>query len=91
MSEQSPKKATIPVRVDDALQKKIAEASKMTGLAQADIIRLCTAMGIEDLRRVDWDLAGTLSQAANPPAQSSLRALPKVADESVVYPKKGTK
>ena len=52
--------------MDEGLQEKIAEASRRTGLAQADIIRLCTAIGIEDLRRLNWDLAGTVSRAANP-------------------------
>lgn len=46
------------------IQEKITEASKKTGLPKQEIIRLCTAIGIEDLRKVGWDLAKVISDAA---------------------------
>lgn len=62
MSKEQSK--SVPVRMDAELQSKITEAAKKTGLPKQEIIRLCTAIGIEDLRKVGWDLAKLVSDAA---------------------------
>ena len=53
------------VKFSLTLQKKIDEAAEKTGLPKQEVIRLCTAIGLEDLRRLDWDIAGALSRAAD--------------------------
>lgn len=68
------KEKNIPstIKFSPELQGKIAEAAKKTGLPKQEIIRLCTAIGIEDLRKVNWNLAKVISDAAEskkPPLQ----------------------
>ena len=46
------------------MMEKVAEASRLTGLAQADVLRLCLAIGLTDLKRVGFDIAGVISEAA---------------------------
>jgi hypothetical protein len=60
------KEKAIPstVKFSPELQLKVDEAAKKTGLPKQEIIRLCTAIGIEDLRKVGWDLARLVSDAA---------------------------
>ncbi len=52
------------VKFSKDVNAKITEAAKRTGLSKQNIIRICTAMGIEDLRRLGWDIPGHLSAAA---------------------------
>lgn len=62
---EEPKKVSAPIRMDPELLEKVKMASKKTGLAQADVMRLCLAIGLEDLKRVDYDLAKVIAEAAN--------------------------
>jgi SOS-response transcriptional repressor LexA len=55
-----------PIRMSPELAEKVAEAKRETGLAQADILRLALAVGLEDLRKVGFDLAKLVSDAARP-------------------------
>lgn len=59
-----PKRVSAPIRLDPELLEKVKEAAKKTGLAQADVMRLCLAIGIEDLRRVNFDLVKLVADAA---------------------------
>jgi predicted DNA-binding protein len=61
-----PKKVSAPIRMSPELLEKVTEASKRTGLAQADILRLALAIGLEDLKKIDYNIAGSISDAANP-------------------------
>lgn len=70
---------SIPIRIDAALLRKIEEAARLTGLPKQEIIRLCTAIGIEDLRKLNWDIAGTISKAAESQVQGNAPLL-KVAE-----------
>ncbi len=92
VSVKSNKTQPTPIRLDEALLEKVAYASDKTGLPKQDIMRLCMAMGLEDLRRLDYNIVGVLSAAANPaPATMSML---RVAEDPVVakYPKgKGAK
>jgi hypothetical protein len=87
------KPTPVSIRLDDRLMEKIKEATERTGLSQQDIMRLTLAIGIEDLKRLNWDLAGTLSRAANPgknEASDDDQSAPVVHAEQkmVKYPKK---
>lgn len=61
-----PKKVSAPIRMSPELLEKVAEASRRTGLAQADILRLALAIGLEDLKKIDYKIEGAISDAANP-------------------------
>ena len=60
-------KKSIPstVKFSLQLQEKIDEAANKTGLPKQEIIRLCAAMGLEDLRKLDWDIPRALSDASD--------------------------
>lgn len=62
---EEPKKVSAPIRMDAELLEKVKMAGKKTGLAQADVMRLCLAIGLEDLKRVDYDLAKVIAEAAS--------------------------
>jgi len=47
------------------LLDKVAEAARLTGIAQADIMRLAIQMGLEDLRRINYDIARCVSDTAH--------------------------
>lgn len=44
--------------------EQVKLAASRTSLSQADIMRLCLSMGLEDLRRLDFQIAATLSGEA---------------------------
>jgi DNA-binding MurR/RpiR family transcriptional regulator len=52
------------LRFEPALLEKITEAAKRTGLSKADIMRLAMETGLEDLRRLQFDLPTLISQSA---------------------------
>ena len=61
-------RATVPLRMSKDLADAIKRAATKTGLPQAEIIRLAIAAGLEDLRRIDWDLPSLLSSVRDDPA-----------------------
>lgn len=63
MSE--PKKVSAPLRLSPELMAKVKLACEITGESQADILRIALGMGLEDLKRLNYDIHGTLSRAAN--------------------------
>lgn len=71
----------VPVRMPPALVEKITSAAERSGLAQADVIRLCLSIGYEDLRRVDFDLGRVVSDAARGRYTVVERDPPMAADE----------
>ncbi len=52
------------LRFEPSLLEKITEAAKRTGLSKADIMRLSMETGLEDLRRMNFDLPALISQTA---------------------------
>lgn len=62
--KQLPKKVSAPIRMDPTLMESVKLAASRTSLSQADIMRLCLSMGLEDLRRLDFQIAATLSGEA---------------------------
>ena len=64
-----PKKVSAPIRIDADMEKRIDEAARLTGLSKADVMRLAMRIGFEDLRKINYDLSGTISEAANPAAK----------------------
>jgi DNA-binding MurR/RpiR family transcriptional regulator len=68
------KTTPVPIRIEPELDAKIEEAARLTGLSKADVMRLAMRIGFEDLRKIDYDLAGIISAAANPePARQQVR------------------
>jgi adenylyl- and sulfurtransferase ThiI len=72
------------IKFSPELQEKIAEAARITGLPKQEIIRLCTAIGIEDLRRINYDIAGAIVDKAKPIKQDPVSYL-KVAEDETPY------
>ena|GEM_PF-6120808 len=71
MSEKSTKKSvpratsrTIPVRFSDHVINDIDEAVRITGMSQQEIIRLAVSVGLEDLSKIEYDIAGVIQKAA---------------------------
>ena len=62
----SSKSVITQLRFDPGLLEKITEAAERTGLSKADVMRLAMETGLEDLRRVDFDLPGLLSRISRP-------------------------
>ena len=52
------------LRFEPALLEKITEAAQLTGLSKADIMRLAMETGLEDLRRLNFNLPALISQTA---------------------------
>lgn len=52
------------LRFEPALLEKITDAANQTGLSKADIMRLSMQIGLEDLRRIDFDLPSLISSSA---------------------------
>jgi predicted DNA-binding protein len=71
------KKVSAPIRMSPELLAKVQIASERTGISQADILRLCLSIGLEDLRRIDYDLPGSILSAARQQQAPHL----KVAEE----------
>jgi len=63
------------------IMEKVAEAARRTGLNQADIIRLSAQIGLEDLRRINFDIPKLISESARPSA--ALRVHSSLAAEEV--------
>ena len=84
------KRVSAPIRMSEELAEKVQEAARRTGLAQADILRMALAIGLEDLKRVDYDIPRLVSEAARPEAapagkRPKLELLNKVAEEVSGY------
>jgi len=75
----SPKQVSAPIRMSPALLAKVTEASRLTGMSQADVLRLCLAIGLEDLKKVKFDLAKLVSDVASSQGVEKLPIL-KVAE-----------
>jgi DNA-binding MurR/RpiR family transcriptional regulator len=58
------KKVSAPIRMETELMEQVKHAAQQTLLSQADIMRLCLAMGLDDLKRLDYKIASTLSKQA---------------------------
>jgi len=56
----------VPIRVDAALEAKIEEAARLTGMAKSDVMRLAMRIGFEDLRRINYDVPAAVVDAAKP-------------------------
>ena len=67
----------IPLRIPPELMVRIRFAAQALGLPISEVIRLATSIGLERLRRIDYDLARAVNDAAEPGRVPSLR----VADE----------
>lgn len=93
-----PKKVSAPLRMSPELLEKVQLASDRTGISQADILRLCLAIGLEDLRRIGYDLAGAVLDTSRQTATTRLAAVADLPNEHapparkrVRYPSGGKK
>ena len=67
------------------LVEKIKQAVQLTGLSQQDVMRLCIRIGLKDLERIGWDIAGLISDKATSLAPSKIISanIPHLSDALV--------
>jgi SOS-response transcriptional repressor LexA len=63
-ANEIPKVVSAPIRMSPDLMAKVAEAVNMTGQKQAEILRLCLEIGLEDLRACKYDLPKLVADTA---------------------------
>ena len=63
----------IPLRVNAALEAKIEEAARLTGMAKSDVMRLALEIGFEDLRRINYDIGGAVVDAARAETRGAVK------------------
>lgn len=69
------KRIVYPIQLDHELDEKIALAAERLCMPKAEVMRMAMAIGLEHLRRINYDLVGHLCQT--PERREPL----KVADE----------
>lgn len=80
------KKVSAPIRMSAEMLEKVQQASEKTGISQADILRLCLSIGLEDLRRINYDLTGVILNASRQQQETHL----KVAEDEGNAPSHST-
>lgn len=60
----APKKVSAPIRMEPDLMDQVKLAASRTSLSQADVMRLCLAMGLDELKCLDYQIAETLAKEA---------------------------
>ena len=63
--------SNVPLRIPVELELKIQEAARRTGLAKSVVMRLAMEIGFEDLRRINYDVPGSVVDRAHPALASS--------------------
>jgi len=76
------KKVSAPIRMSAEMLEKVQLASEKTGISQADILRLCLSIGLEDLRRINYDLASTILNASRQQQETHLKVAEQMGNES---------
>lgn len=75
------KRVSAPIRMSPDLLEKVRIASERTGIAQADILRICLAIGLEDLRRINYDIATAILDLSRKEQVSHLRVAEEVGND----------
>ena len=74
----------IPLRLSDDTLEKIQLVARHTGKTQQEVIRLAMEVGLEDLKRCNYDIAGAIvDRAKSPEKELALVAEPKKKTESL--------
>ena len=63
--ESRPSGKPVPVRFPEEVVERVRQVSESLGISFADTVRLATRIGLEDLKRVDYDLAQLVVDAAH--------------------------
>lgn len=91
MPNNSKKIVAAPLRIPPELKAKVDEAARLMHAKPADVMRLALAIGLEDLARINHDVAGVISRAVMetaeaPPQLREPRHQPlKVAEDPAPY------
>ena len=54
----------ISLRLSPELTQDVQQATEMIGMSQAEVMRLSIAIGLKELRAIDYDIAGAAHTAA---------------------------
>ena len=73
----------LALRVPPALMARVKIAAEALGYSDAEVIRLAVSVGLERLRRINYDLGGAINDAAAGGAESS--AALRAAEDSPKY------
>lgn len=71
------KSASVPLRLPAQLQDKIATASGRLNMSKQEVMRLALEIGLEDLKRIDYDLAAAIADAARAEATTAEAPAPE--------------
>jgi hypothetical protein len=55
----------LPIRFPEELMERVQSVAESLGMSVADTIRLATRVGLEDLKRVNYDLAQLVVDAVH--------------------------
>jgi hypothetical protein len=55
----------IPVILPEALLQRMEDVAEIMGISRADVLRLAARVGLEDLARVNYDIAQLVVDAAH--------------------------
>lgn len=69
------KSASFPIRMPAELESQLEHAVALTGLSKQDVIRLCIRIGLEDLRRCNFDLARAIVEVPASKSKTASRRL----------------
>ena len=75
----------IPIAIPNELLAQIDAAAKATGRTRSELMRLAIEIGIVDLKAINFDIAGTIHQAAK--AKQEIPGY--LREESAQYPATG--
>jgi predicted DNA-binding protein len=78
---ESVKIVSAPIRMSPELMEKVSEAVKRTGHKQAEILRMCLEIGLEDLSACKYDLPKLVADTAR-----ALRSAKTSAPSVITFP-----
>jgi hypothetical protein len=65
-TDPSPAGKPIPLALPEAFLQHLDDVAEQMDMSRANVMRLCMKIGLEQLRRVNYDLAGLVVTANNP-------------------------
>lgn len=82
------KEPTIPstVKFPPETLRKLKEAAELTGLPMQEIIRMCAGIGLIHLKKINFDIHGTIYKATSESAEIIPMSLDQVAESKQTSP-----
>jgi hypothetical protein len=75
-----PETVSFPIRMSAGLKKALQQASELTDFSLQDLARLALKIGLEDMRRCNYDLAGAIVDKSEATKESQRSGLMLAAE-----------